>query len=197
MSRPIGITAPGSAPGPGFDEPFEMLQACHERVGRMLALLQKLRSRMRTRAPDDQGHEQMRQAARDVMRYFDVAAPQHHRDEELHVFPTLLGLQDAELVALVARLQQDHVQMEARWKPARSLLEEVAEGARTSFNDADDAILDAFANLYEGHIEAEESMAFPRAASTMEPERLEAMSRDMAQRRGVKPSGSQSAPVAS
>ena len=188
MSRTVGIAAPGSGSGsgpePGFDEPFEMLRACHERVVRMLALLGKLRSHMRARAADDQ----VRQAARDVMRYFDVAAPQHHRDEELHVFPALLSLQDCELIALVARLQQDHVQMEARWMPARSLLEEVAEGARTAFNEADDAILDAFADLYDGHIEAEESVAFPRAMSAMEPDRIEAMGRDMAQRRGVKPS---------
>jgi hemerythrin-like domain-containing protein len=181
MSRPIGITPPGSAPGPSFDEPFEMLQACHERMGRMLALLQKLRSHMRGRPADDQA----RQAARDVMRYFDVAAPQHHRDEELHVFPSLIGLHDAELAGLVARLQQDHLQMEARWKPARSLLEEVAQGGRTAFNEADDAVFDAFVHLYDGHIEAEESVAFPRAMAAMEPQGIDQMGREMAGRRGV------------
>jgi hemerythrin-like domain-containing protein len=181
MSPTVGITAPGAALGPSFDEPFEMLQACHERLGRMLALLAKLRSQMRAHPAG----EQERQAARDVMRYFNVAAPQHHRDEELHVFPTLLGLQDAELVALVARLQQDHVQMDARWKPVRSLLEEVANGDRSSFNEADDAIFESFAQLYAAHIEAEEAMAFPRAMSTMEPDRIETMGREMATRRGV------------
>jgi hemerythrin-like domain-containing protein len=182
MSRPIGIAQPGTPAGPGFDEPFEMLTACHERVGRMLALMDKLRSHMRSHGADDS----VRQAARDVMRYFDIAAPQHHRDEELHVFPALLGLQEAELVVLVARLQQDHIQMAARWKAVRSLLEEVAEGARKSFNDADDAIFSGFQNLYELHLQAEESVAFPRASASMDDERLEMMSRDMAGRRGVK-----------
>lgn len=191
MSRPIGITPPGAAPGPGFDEPFEMLQACHERMGRMLALLQKLRSHMRSHmqsnARSPEAHEQARQAARDVMRYFDLAAPQHHRDEELHVFPALLGLQDAELVALVARLQQDHMQMESRWKPVRSLLDEVASGERTAFNEADNAVFDAFAHLYDGHIEAEEAVAFPRAMTAMEPQRLDQMGQEMAGRRGAAP----------
>lgn len=37
------ITLPGHrAPGAGFEAPFEMLDACHERVHRMLALLVKL-----------------------------------------------------------------------------------------------------------------------------------------------------------
>jgi hemerythrin-like domain-containing protein len=182
MSRPISITPPGSAVGPSFDEPFEMLQACHERLGRMLALLQKLRSQMRSRGADDQ----VRQAARDVMRYFDVAAPQHHRDEELHVFPSLLGLPDPTLAELVGRLQQDHLLMDSRWVAARSLLEEVAEGQRSSFNEADDAVLDAFAQVYQGHIEAEESIAFPRAMGAMDADRMSAMSSDMKSRRGVK-----------
>ena len=38
--RPQGDAVPGwRAPGTGFDQPFEMLEACHERVQRMLALL--------------------------------------------------------------------------------------------------------------------------------------------------------------
>jgi hemerythrin-like domain-containing protein len=183
MSHPIGIAQPGAPAGPGFDEPFEMLTACHERVGRMLALIDKLRSHMRTHGPDDS----VRQAARDVMRYFDIAAPQHHRDEELHVFPALLGLQEAELVVLVARLQQDHIQMDVRWKAVRSLLEEVAQGSRTSFNEADDAIFAGFANLYDLHLQAEESVAFPRASAAMDHDRLDMMSRDMAARRGATP----------
>jgi hemerythrin-like domain-containing protein len=182
MSRPIGITAPGAAPGPGFDEPFEMLQACHERLDRMLSLLEKLRSQMRSRGVD----EQVRQAARDVMRYFDVAAPQHHRDEELHVFPSLLGLGDTALVELVARLQQDHLLMDSRWVAARSLLEEIAQGQRSSLNQADDAILDAFVQVYQGHIEAEESVAYPRAIGAMDADRVRAMSDEMKARRGVK-----------
>ena len=63
----------------------------------MLALLDKLRSHMRASGAD----EEARQAARDVMRYFDKAAPQHHRDEELHVFPMLVGMQDEQLIRTI------------------------------------------------------------------------------------------------
>ena len=181
MTRVVGIAPPNQA-APGFEEPFDMLGACHERMGRMLALLGKLRSHMRASGAD----EQVRQAARDVMRYFDKAAPQHHRDEELHVFPVLLGLQDVELVRLVARLQQDHMKMESGWTAARSLLEEVENGSRSHFNEADDAVLDAFAGVYADHMQAEDQVAFPRASAAIEPDRLDAMSQDMMARRGVR-----------
>lgn len=181
MSRVDGISPPGAPAGPTFEEPFEMLQACHQRVSRMLTLLSKLRAHLLEFGAD----EQVRQAARDVMRYFDKAGPQHHRDEELHVFPTLVGTQDVDMIRLVARLQVEHQEMASKWAIARSLLEEVEAGTRTRFNAADDAILESFATLYQEHMRAEESVAFPKASSEMDAERLKAMSRDMMARRGV------------
>jgi hemerythrin-like domain-containing protein len=179
VSSQFGILEPGSL-GPTFDEPFEMLEACHERLQRMLGLLGRLRSHLRTEGNDNQA----RQAARDIMRYFDGAAPQHHRDEELHVFPVLLGLPD--MVDVVSRLQQDHMAMESRWVLVRSLLEEVESGHRRSFNEADDRVIDSFVELYAGHIALEEGTAFPLANSNIEHERLRAMSLDMAARRGAR-----------
>jgi hemerythrin-like domain-containing protein len=83
-----------------FEQPFEMLHACHERIVRTLVLLQRLRVHMVAHSAD----EQARQAAADVMRYFDLAAPQHHRDEELHVFPPMIARGEPALVDLVSRL---------------------------------------------------------------------------------------------
>jgi hemerythrin-like domain-containing protein len=181
MSRVIGIASPGAKLAAGFEQPFEMLRACHERVERMLGLLRRLRDHVRAHGGDDQAQ----QAARDVMRYFDSAAPKHHEDEELHVFPVLLALNDEAVSQVVAQLQQDHLQMEKRWHAARGLLLDLAEGRRTAFSEADDAVLDAFAGIYGEHIEAEESIAYPRAAALIEGERLQAMSREMMARRGL------------
>jgi len=181
MSRVVGIAAPGTQLAAGFEQPFEMLHACHERVERMLTLLQRLREHVRDKGAD----EQVRQAARDVMRYFDTAAPKHHEDEELHVFPVLIELNDEAVSQVVARLQQDHLHMEKRWRAARELLLQFAEGSRSAFEEAEDEVLDAFSGLYAGHIDAEESIAYPRAAALIEGERLQAMSRDMMARRGL------------
>ena len=107
---------------PTFAEPFEMMEACHERVARMLTLLKRLREHL----PQHGADVQAQQAAKDIMKYFDQAAPQHHEDEEKHVFPPLLERGDALNVATVRKLQQDHRAMETGWKQAREVLD-VAE----------------------------------------------------------------------
>jgi hypothetical protein len=39
---------------PSFAEPFEMLAACHDRITRMLTLLERLRAHLRTHGNDAQ-----------------------------------------------------------------------------------------------------------------------------------------------
>ena len=159
-----------------------MLEACHERMHRMLDLLRRLREHIELHGAD----EQARQAARDVMRYFDVAAPEHHRDEELHVFPPLLAHGVAATQAVVDRLRLDHVKMESNWRTAREILSDIAEGTPRALSSADEAALDAFSELYAGHIEAEEGIAYPAARALLTDAPLKAMSRDMMVRRGLR-----------
>jgi hemerythrin-like domain-containing protein len=182
MTQTIQIhSRKSAAPAAGFEQPFEMLQACHERVQRMLALLSRLRQHLPAHGADDQA----RQAARDVMRYFDQAAPEHHRDEERHVFPALLAQGEPATVVLVQRLQHDHRQMEARWVAARGVLSAVAAGELDTLGPEENSALDAFASLHAGHIDAEEQIAYPAATVLLAGAPLEAMSRDMMARRGL------------
>ena len=62
MSRSL----PGfSAPAASFDQPFEMMEACHDRVQRSLDLLERI-----VRHIDENGHDaQSRSAVQDVLRY--------------------------------------------------------------------------------------------------------------------------------
>lgn len=182
MSQPIRISVPGATPAAGYEQPFEMLEACHERVHRMLRLLERLREHVAAQGAD----EQARQAARDVMRYFDQAAPQHHLDEERHVFPPLLAQGDPQVVAVVQRLQEDHRQMEAGWVRARAVLEGLAQGRLAALDAAATQALAAFAALYGEHIRAEEGIAYPAARDQLDASALERMAQDMMQRRGVR-----------
>ena len=65
MSTAFSKSLPGfHAPAASFEQPFEMLEACHPRVRRSLALLGKLVEHI-----DQHGHsEQTRSAAADVLR---------------------------------------------------------------------------------------------------------------------------------
>ena len=182
-SRPVSL--PGhSAPAAGFEAPFEMLATCHDRVRRMLTLQAKLQQHLLDKGCD----EPARQAARDVMRYFDIAAPLHHQDEELHVFPPLLAGPDAALRTLVQRLKQDHRQMEVGWIEARRTLQAVADSTAsgwTPFTDIQTAALNQFAALYRQHLEGEDHAAYPAARAALSTAAVQAMSEDMMQRRGV------------
>ncbi len=158
-----------------------MLEACHERVLRTLALLDRLRAHVHQHGADADA----RQAARDVLRYFDIAAPLHHQDEELHVFPLLLAQAGPEVRALVQRLQQDHVAMTTDWAAARVPLRALADAAAAAFTPEDDAALDRFTQRYAGHITAEEGTAYPAAVALLAPATLVAMGQEMAVRRGA------------
>lgn len=184
---PKDIGLPGHrAPSAGFEAPFEMLQACHERVERMLRLLAKLQQH-------GQAHgwsEAVAQAAVDVMRYFDQAAPLHHEDEERHVFAPLLAQGDPALCALVQRLQQDHREMETAWAQVRSALASVSTSAPTDwrgFSSDQGAHMRRFASLYQRHIKDEEGLVYPAAQAQLSPDALLAMGEDMGRRRGLKP----------
>ncbi len=172
------------APQAGFEAPFELLQAFHERVQRTLALMARLQQHLQKVGCDDNA----RQAARDVLRYFDVAAPLHHQDEELHVFPPLLLGADAALRTLVRQLMQDHRDMEAAWVQARAALLAVAEDSTgtLALSPRQTQALDQFAALYGQHIVHEEGLVYPAAQAVLPATALHAMAHDMMQRRGVR-----------
>lgn len=168
------------SPAVGFEQPFEMLEACHERVQRSLDLLARLIEHV-TR----NGHDaQSRSAAHDVLRYFDLAAPHHHDDEERHVFPRVVASGDESQVAAVQRLRDDHRRMGELWSRLRPVLQawagEAAAGAVPEAFRADAA---AFAALYAAHIPVEEGLVFPAARASCAADDLQAMGDEMRARR--------------
>ena len=180
----IPVTLPGMhTPAAGFDEPFEVLAGCHERVRRSLALLLRLIDHL-----DSHGDIRMAQdAARDVLRYFDLAAPAHHEDEERHVLPLLQSSADPALRAAAARLLDDHDAIRSAWSALGPLLAELADGQRCNDAAALKAAAQHFVHAHDGHIELEETVAFP-AAARLHPAPAD-MGREMALRRGVAATG--------
>lgn len=172
-STPLVLHAP---PAAGFDEPFEMLDACHRRVERMLALLERLAAHLASHGCDAAAAD----AARDVMRYFDLAAPQHHEDEERHVLPALRA---AGAAALADRLQAEHAAMALAWAALRVPLAAIAAGRAPGGDGL--AGGPAFAAMYGAHLALEDAEAFPAVRPHLDAGALAVIGAEMAQRRGV------------
>ena len=171
-----------STPAAGFDQPFEMLDACHERVDRTLDLLQRLVDHI-----DTKGHDaSSRSAATDVMRYFDLAAPHHHLDEERHVFPPLLTSGNLEWISAVKTLLQDHEDLHRQWADLREVLQHWASEDPTAgvVSASTHQAVRTYCARYAQHKQLEDGVVYPAARSLMaSPAALQAMGAEMRERR--------------
>jgi hemerythrin-like domain-containing protein len=139
----------------GFDDPLEILLACHRRIEKQLETLQRLRSHVDQRGVDAEASA----AAQAVLRYFAHAAMSHHDDEEKDLFPLLdqrITNPDEKTRFRVLRdaLERDHRDVHALWAKVRKPLEGIAEGLTRGLPATD---VQAFASAYARHIRAEES----------------------------------------
>ena len=178
------ITLPGfDSPAAGFEVPLEMLAACHGRVERQCRTMLRLVPHLAANGPD----QAAREAAQNVMRYFDTSAKHHHADEEEDLFPALLqsapeaGL--APLRQLIAALQAQHRELELAWGELRWKLEGIWLGTRSELG-ADE--VGRLVELYRKHIAREEAELLPLAARVLGVAQLVDVGRAMRARRGIK-----------
>lgn len=179
----MASTFPGfDSPMADFEEPYAMLDACHERVRRSLALLDRLVEHI-----DESGHNNAsRAAATDVLRYFELAAPQHHEDEERHVFALLAEQGDPALRAAVQVLRRDHERMAVLWHELRISVSRWSRAQSSgAVDDATRRLAAEFTALYAQHLEREEAFVFPAAKLRSDGKRLADMGAEMQQRRQV------------
>ena len=163
-------------PAPGFDEPLAMLRACHERILRQCATLEKLAMHLHRDGLTDDA----RRAASDIHRYFTSASRQHHADEDQDLFPLLHT--DHAMADLLDLLTREHAVMELLWQRLEPLL-----AAPDTIDD-----LDAFAHLagefnalYRQHVIRENSELLPRAEQILSIDQQRDLGARMAARRGV------------
>lgn len=168
---------PGQDLAPGFDHPVALLLSCHDKVRRFAGLSLRLDLHLARHGTD----EEAATAARNVLRYFDLAAPLHHADEEKDLFPALRRLGDPALDAALAALEAEHAELDALWRAVRPWLEAVAQQGLP----VRPAELDEFARRYPDHAQREEDELYP-AAQRLAPEVLAAIGRNMRQRRGAR-----------
>ena len=182
---PPSASLPGfHSPGASTEAPLEMLSACHGRVTSQCETLQRLDQHLATHGSDTAARE----AASAVMRYFDMAAPHHHADEEQDLFPQLreaMAGSDAVCIrALTDRLCAEHRALEGQWQALRAVLQGIAQGQAVRPAPGQ---VEAFVTAYQAHIACEENELLPMAARLLADTQLAQIGRAMRERRGIGP----------
>jgi hemerythrin-like domain-containing protein len=172
-------------PAAGFDQPLELWLACHDRVRRMTGLLERLREHLDVSGNDDAA----RVTATTIRRYFDEAAPRHHEDEEVDLFPLLRRVLPGkapervqEVAQALARLEADHARLGGIWQQVRTALQSIERGERLSL---DAGTVREFADGYRGHCEVEDTVVADALRLCLGDADLDALGQAMAERRGV------------
>lgn len=123
-----------------FDDPFDMLEASHRRLGERLDELERATATL-CRDPRD---EEARERVGDVVSYLTRSVVRHERDEEESLFPLveLRGGDTESVPELLAMLRAEHRQQEAavarltqlsaeeKWVEARELSETLSTSYR-------------------------------------------------------------------
>lgn len=172
------------ASAPGFDQPLAVLKHCHDRIRKQLATLDKLHVYLEQ--PGAQSDTQAQAAAKAVLNYFQKAAPLHHEDEEIDLFPTLGSTAKGDDLALfqqlLPRILQQHTHMAAQWQSLERQLLRIADGQAQSLQAAE---LAAFQSLYQEHMQIEESQIAVMAARLFSPAQMQKLGSAMQARRGI------------
>jgi hemerythrin-like domain-containing protein len=165
-------------PAPDFNDPLGLLMACHQRMLAHCDTLGRIGERLASSGVD----EDVRDAARQVHRYFATAAKLHHQDEEQDFFPMLVRT-SLKIAETIHDLKQDHRRMEALWQQLDPLLtgidklESPAQFTTTATE---------FAQLYRSHIEQENEFILSTARHLLSAQQLSKLGRAMADRRQVR-----------
>ena len=169
-------------PAAGFDHPLEILDGCHERILRNCALIGRIAAHVAAKGHDREAAD----AAASVIRYFDTAGANHHRDEEDDLFPALQhhapSLELNAVFDLVSRLKSEHKRLDALWEDMRRRLSAIARGRD---GDLTTQAAADFAAAYERHIALEEGELLPLARRVLGEPVLRSLGDRMARRRGV------------
>ena len=164
-----------SVAAPSFDEPLDMLYACHDKVRVFCEQLDALPGYI---ASHGHSHAALN-TIHGIVRYFEIAGPAHHQDEEDELFPLILARQP-EAAPKIEQLLGEHGYLHSRWNAIRDDLLAFSEGKLEQLNGAE--ILE-FTRLYREHAQREEAWLFPVAGTLISEDELAEAGKRMAARR--------------
>lgn len=179
----MNSTSQPAAVGPArADETaFDALDVCHRNTALTLGRLAALITQLSRGEPDTAARE----LAHQILGHFNIEIREHHRDEELHVFPALAAKGDADLADTLARLRQDHAWIEQDWAELAPHLDAIANGQSWFDIDVLREGSGIFISLCHAHVALEESVIYPQARHVLSPEQLRTMRSEMVRRRRI------------
>ncbi len=159
-----------------WDEPIEMLYACHGKVKNFCRQLQLL--------PDYLDKNGVNQAVKNdvqqILNYFNQSAPLHHDDEEKDFFPALIK-QRPEAQTDVDLLEAQHIELHRNWDELSAQLAALLNG---EIQNIDRELIKRFVAGYDQHIAIEEPL-FELGREHLSQEELNSIGQIMADRRRV------------
>lgn len=159
-----------------WNEPIEMLYACHSKVKRFCRQLSILPDYL-----EKHGYTQaVLNDVEQILSYFNRAAPLHHDDEELDFFPQLVKVAP-QAQSTIDELEQQHKNLHKNWNALSAQLEELISEQRQNI---DEHLIERFIQGYERHITLEESL-FEMGREFLADDVLSEMGKNMSIRRQV------------
>lgn len=161
---------------PSWNEPIEMLFACHGKVKKFCGQLTMLPEYLTQNGVNQTALEAVRQ----ICTYFNQAAPLHHADEEENFFPELLKYAP-QVQADIDELEMQHQVLHENWTALYAQLTALNAGERQNL---DRMVVERFTEGYACHIALEEPL-FELGKTVIPLVQQQAIGSLMAARRGV------------
>jgi len=164
-----------SDPAPDFDDPINLLKACHQRILGFCDLLKKIVAH----AAQDDISSEVHQAAQKVHRYFSTAGQYHTEDEEQDLFPLLID-SSPETAPIIDELREQHIAIHTTWVQLAPVL-----SRPTLINETPEfeTWVNTFCEAYHEHIQIEETELFAVAEQILGAEQLRQLGENMKARR--------------
>lgn len=162
-----------------FEQPLELLKACHTRILHYADLLMKVNTHISSKGIDQEALA----AITRIHHYFSTAAVYHHQDEENDLFPMLIDI-DRDAATLIQSLENEHIELDRLWlKIEEKLLNPEIIPSDEYFKNH----CHQFLNDNQRHIDKENKQLLPMAERYLSLEQLSKLGKDMAVRRNIKP----------
>lgn len=179
MLVPLRLESAPTSPTPA--DAVGMLLECHERIHRHVAIARRLAA-----AGPEVPHAQLVEAAAQLGRYFGIALPLHAEDEDATLEPRLLVKRPpTHVVAALDTMVRQHAAIEACLVVQLDAWAQVANdpNRHAALRPELHAGAERLAELFEAHLDLEETVIFPAARALLTSEVLHDMAREMRERR--------------